>query len=202
MTDLRNVSDIDIINMCGYEPTRNEAFQALFNRYNMVMRKHLAYRYIVSQSDVDDILQLTWIKVSNNLHSYDSEKGSLKNWLFQVTKSCSLNLVQYVGRQKRGGLENIKSLEDAMPELKECSEDNRTGRTVAPPDQIMEGKETLAEILDEIEKLPLVARDAMRYVGLEGLSYKEAADIMGESVGIIASKVSRTRARLVRKAFA
>ncbi len=200
MTDLCNIPDTDLIALC-YGDERELAFQTLHNRYNPKVHKFLCYRHFCMQSDVDDVLQLTWIKVSNNLHSFDSEKGTFRNWLFQVAKSCSIRLMEYKTRQKRGGLERVESLEEVREELKNCSIDNRTGRTDHPPDYIMEGKETLKEVLREIEKLPKVARDSIRYVCLEGLSYKETANIMDRTVGTITSKVSRMRARLTRKAF-
>jgi RNA polymerase sigma-70 factor, ECF subfamily len=64
------------------------------------------------------------------------------------------------------------------------------------PDQ--EEKVAHRDFLAALQKLPPDQREALLLVGAEGLSYEEAARIMGVAEGTIKSRVHRARANLAR----
>jgi len=195
MTELGNISDIELITEC-YGEARELAFAALHARYNKLVKKFVASLNIVQKHEVDDVLQLTWYKVSGNLHSFDFDKGSFKVWLFQVAKRCACNMLRYNKRQKRGGLETILSLEDCCADM---SVDHRTGRCARTPDEILNSKEELKIAIDAIEHLPQPEQEVMMYVYLVGLSFKETGEIMGEQPAVLRARSQRVREKLNRK---
>ncbi len=194
MTELCNVSDTELIAAC-YGGTRELAFAILYERYNRLVRKFVQSLRLVQKYEVEDVLQLAWHKVSRNLHSFDCEKGCFRNWLFQLAKRCACNMLRDNKRQKRGGLETILSLEEVFTDF---SIELRTGRCIRSPDEIMEQREKLNEVIKAINRLPQPERDAMRYVCIEGLSYKEAGEIMGEPSTTLHTRVRRVREKLNR----
>jgi RNA polymerase sigma-70 factor (ECF subfamily) len=62
------------------------------------------------------------------------------------------------------------------------------------PDQ--EWRVKYGELLAALQKLTAEARDALLLVVAEGLSYEEAAEIVGVPVGTLKSRVNRARERL------
>lgn len=193
--ELCNVPDTELIAAC-YGGTRELAFATLYDRYNKLVKEFVRSLRLVRKYEVEDVLQLAWHKVSRNLHSFNSEKGCFRNWLFQVAKRCACHMLRDSKRQKRGGLETIISLEEVFTDF---SVELRTGRYVKSPDEIIEGREKLDEVIRAINCLPQPERDAVTYVCIEGLSYKEAGEIMGEPPTTLHTRVRRVREKLSRK---
>ncbi len=192
--DLCNAPDTELIAAC-YGGTRELAFTTLYDRYSKLVRKFVQSLRIISKYEVEDALQMTWHKVSRNLHGFDCEKGCFRNWLFQIAKRCTCHMLRDSKRQKRGGKETILSLEEGYTDF---SVELRTGNYAKSPDEIMEGREKLDEVFKAISRLPKSERDIIYYVYIEGLSYKEASDIMGESLATLRARAHRVREKLNR----
>ena len=56
----------------------------------------------------------------------------------------------------------------------------------------------MREFLGALQALPPDQREALVLVGASGLSYEEAAEVLGTRIGTVKSRVSRARARLER----
>lgn len=54
----------------------------------------------------------------------------------------------------------------------------------------------LREFMAALQKLPDDQREALVLIGASGLSYEEAAEVLGTRVGTVKSRVSRARSRL------
>lgn len=106
-----------------------------------------------------------------------SPTGPLQGWLFKIL----LNLYRNDSRQqrRRGEYIPIDSLvvEPAIP---------------AP----QHGRIALGEMSRAIDALPADQREALLLVVLEGVSYDEAAGILGIPAGTLMSRLSRARAAL------
>jgi RNA polymerase sigma-70 factor, ECF subfamily len=64
------------------------------------------------------------------------------------------------------------------------------------PDQ--EEKVAHQDLLAALQKLPPDQREALLLIGAQGLSYEEAAEIMGVAEGTIKSRIHRARANLAQ----
>src|SRR5207237_3164638 len=60
----------------------------------------------------------------------------------------------------------------------------------------IEARLALAEVRLAVEQLPLEQRSVLMLVTVDGLSYKEAADVAGVPVGTIMSRLARARVAL------
>jgi RNA polymerase sigma-70 factor (ECF subfamily) len=73
----------------------------------------------------------------------------------------------------------------------------RAGSAIAPwpePDEALEH----AELVETIEALPQEFREALVAVDVVGLSYREAARLLGTREGTITTRVFRARQRVAR----
>lgn len=66
------------------------------------------------------------------------------------------------------------------------------------PETIHAGREALAQLADQVAALPLEWREALVLRELEGLSYREIAEITSAPIGTVMSRLSRARAALLR----
>lgn len=57
--------------------------------YEMIIR--YVYKQVNSIEDAKDLTQEIFMKVHQNFHKYDSEKASIKTWLFTITNNHVIN---------------------------------------------------------------------------------------------------------------
>lgn len=123
----------------------------------------------------DDLVQDTLERAWSKLHLW--RLGSdMRAWLFTIMHNVFINQVR--GRSA----EQTVSMDDEMTEF---------------PDRA--GQSDALEIRDldaALRRLPDEQREVLLLVGLEQLSYAEAAKALGIPIGTVMSRLSRARARL------
>lgn len=119
----------------------------------------------------DDLVQDTLVRALRAEHLFHG--GDLRTWLFTIL----LNL----DRNRRRGLSRRPTLaviEDVDPAGAPASDG------------------TARDIARGLALLPFEQREVLLLVTLEGLSYREAADVQGVPIGTVMSRLSRARAAL------
>ena len=116
----------------------------------------------------DDLVQDTLVRALRAEHLFHG--GDLRTWLFTIL----LNL----DRNRRRGLSRrpvLAVIEDVDPAGEPTSDG--TGR----------------DIERGLALLPTEQREVLLLVALEGMSYREAADVQGVPIGTVMSRLSRAR---------
>ena len=140
---------------------------------NKVRIQRLCYGYLNSPSEVEDLFQEIMTNVWNSLPAFRGEaRGS--TWLYRVAVNTAL---LYRKKWKRG---------EALTDLP----DQRRG-----PQQNLEEEERLSALRKAISTLPDQDRLIVTLL-LEGLSYREIADITGITINYVGVKISRIKAAL------
>jgi RNA polymerase sigma-70 factor (ECF subfamily) len=103
-------------------------------------------------------------------------------WTFRIMKNL------YIDEIRAASARGI----DAGPEALEQVPDHQWTRRV-------EGSMTLAQVSDAMQQLPAPMRDVLALVPIEGLSYREAAEVLGVPVGTVMSRLARARAELMSR---
>ncbi len=86
-----------------------EAFRALYD-HNRESVYRLAYRYVRSPQDAEDIMQDTFIKAFKGIRRYDFKLGSsFSAWLGTICVHCA---IEHLRRTRRRGGEGQMSLSD------------------------------------------------------------------------------------------
>lgn len=149
-----------------------------------------ALRLTGHTSDAEDLVQETFLKAYRFFHRYREDNNCLA-WLFRIMKNS------YINRFRQ------KSREPAM-----VSNDGQDGLVFEPKDVSGEpDKEMLDRLLDdEVEQAVQALPDEFKMVVLlsdiEGLQYKEIADILSCPIGTVRSRLSRGRRLLKRQLWA
>lgn len=124
-----------------------------------------------NQETADDLVQDTLVRALRAEHLFHG--GNLRTWLFTIL----LNL----DRNRRRGLSRrpvIAVIEDVDP--------------AAPPGSDGTGR----DIERGLAMIPQEQREVLLLVALEGMSYREAAEIQGVPIGTVMSRLARARAML------
>lgn len=154
---------------------RERLFQELFAA-NRSRIERLCYGYLGSCAEVDDLFQEVMINVWNSLPAFRGE-ASPATWLYRIAVNTAL-----MYRRKRRAAE-------PLPELRDPSRGAL---------QSLEAEERLAALRAAIASLPCQDRLILTLL-LEGLSYKEIAEITGLTVNHVGVKISRAKAVLEEK---
>ena len=152
------------------------AFGTLLRRYDHDLRG-VAWSVVRSSDAVDDIMQSSYEKAFRSIDGFDG-RSTLKTWLHSVVH--------------RTAIDHLRR------EVRRHHDDLSAAASAATPDGASlgaMGRIELAEVLDGLRPEQRVA--LMLTAGL-GYSFDEAAQIMGERRGTVASRVSRARRRIER----
>src|SRR5262245_30965204 len=149
------------------------AFSTLIRLHDLSMRR-LAYGLLGDRSRMDDALQEAYLRAYRGLPSFHGH-SSFGTWLYRIVyRACIDDL-----RRQRA----VVALEEA-----EDLADRRSG-----PDSQATARRDIDVALAQ---LPTDMRAAVWLIDGEGLSYENAAEVLGVPPGTVASRVSRARAQL------
>ena len=137
--------------------------------------RRLGYRLLGDRHELDDVLQEAYAKAFAALPRFRGD-SALQTWLYRIVYNTCLDQL------KRQAPETT-ALE---PELEAAAAD--------PADLVA----TRSALADALAGLAPVERAVVLLVDADGLSYADAAAIVGVPAGTIASRLSRARASLRR----
>jgi RNA polymerase sigma-70 factor (ECF subfamily) len=149
-----------------------------------------ALRLTGQRADADDIVQETFLRAFKSFHRFNPGTNC-RAWLFTIMRNAFLNRVRAAGREV---------LEDDM-DRHELERTLLAGLEVPGPEEAFFQTVLHGDVDRALKKLPLAFREAVILADLEGLSYREIAEVLGCPVGTVMSRLSRGR-RLLRAALA
>ena len=140
--------------------------------------RRYAWALARSRDRADDLVQDCLLRALSARDSFQPGTN-LNAWLFTILRNCFLNDVRRDGRRRAWEAEEDRS---------------EFGRAIDSPqvDQI-----ALTELSLHIRQLPAGMREALMLVTIEGMSYEQAAEVMGVPVGTVRSRLSRARRSLL-----
>jgi RNA polymerase sigma-70 factor, ECF subfamily len=127
---------------------------------------------------VQDTLARAWEK--RRLWQVGSD---LRAWLFAIMHNVHVN--QFSQRQRRSVEVSLDGAEGA-------------GGFEIPVRASQSDRVELAEVLAQIERLPVEQREVLLLAAVDGLPYAEIARVQAVPVGTVMSRLSRARAKLRR----
>lgn len=163
------------------------AFRTLVDQYQDLVY-NTALGIVQNQSDAEDVAQEVFIQVFRSIGSFKSE-AKLSTWIYRITTTRSLDLLRAKKSKKRFGLlKRLWETEEESP-VENISDFNHPGVS-------LERKEEAAQLMAAITQLPENQKVAFILHKLEGLSYLEIAEIMGNTLPAVESLMHRARLNL------
>lgn len=148
-----------------------------------------ALRFTHNRAEAEDLVQETYLRAWRGFRGFNPGTNC-RAWLLTIQRNAFLNRLRREGREVLGAdaplgdEENVPAFEGDLPQ---DSPENVFLRTVVHGD-----------VDRALKGLPLAFREAVMLVDLEGLSYKEAAQVMSCPVGTVMSRLARGRGLLRR----
>lgn len=176
----RRARDADLL-VAAARAGDQRAFNALVRRFRPRIFA-LALHLTGSASDADDITQDAFVQAFRNMATFEG-RSHFFTWLYRITVNRALNVQRQRGR---GSL----PLDDVRVEV--------ALKYDAPGDPrlAVELRETYAALLGALDALSPSLKSAVVLTALQGLSYDEAAVILGTSSGAIAVRIHEARKQL------
>ncbi|WP_250475476.1 RNA polymerase sigma factor [Caballeronia sp. GAFFF1] len=136
-----------------------------------------ALRLTQNQHDAEDLVQRACVRALERRNQLQPGTSTL-SWLFSIVHSTWMNELRSRSIRSRGSMdwqdEEIESLADPGGHNPEVDLMHR-------------------QVFNAVEALPEAQRVVMVLVAIEGLSYREAADVLDVPIGTVMSRLSRAR---------
>jgi RNA polymerase sigma-70 factor, ECF subfamily len=136
-----------------------------------------ALRISGDRHDAEDLVQRACVRALERAHQLQPETSPL-SWMFSIVQSAWINEVRARNVRTRSGMEWDDAFLETIPDP----------NTRTPEQNAMYG-----QIVSAVQRLPEAQRAVMLLVGVEGLSYSEAAEALNIPIGTVMSRLSRAR---------
>ena len=130
--------------------------------------------------EADDLVQDTVERALRNLDRFTPETR-MDSWLFKIAQNLWIDRVR-ANKVRKGTVS-----------LDEAAEASSDGVRAA------EAYTLLTKTLSALNELPLEQREVVALVLIEGIPYREAADILGVPIGTVTSRLARAREALAAR---
>jgi RNA polymerase sigma-70 factor, ECF subfamily len=137
----------------------SEAFEAVYRAYGDSVYR-ICYRMTGCRTEAEDLAQETFLAAFKSRQKFEG-RAALSTWLYRLALDCCRS------RQRKKSVTHIAML-----------------REPASPDFSSERAETAA-LTDLLMRLPERLRESILLVKVEGLKYREAAEVLGVPTGTV-----------------
>lgn len=160
-----------------YLKGEKEAFEVLYNKYKEKIQ-YFVYNIVKDYQKAEDITQETFIYVMQNKmeQAYD-----FKYYIYLVAKSKAYNYI------------NIENRRNEIIKTYLSNEDEQIEKDIL---EMITKQESKKELIEAIESLEEKYKNVLYLVKIEGFSYKETAQILGESLQNIKNLIHRGKSKL------
>ena len=155
-----------------------EAFGQVYAQYEQAVFRY-AYHLLGHREDADDVKQETFLRAYQAMKTFRRD-SSLRTWLFAICGNLCRDKIKSWERRKIHCDAGIKG------EFTPGSDEN-------DPVAIVERAETHSLILKALHGMPAAQREVVILHEVEGLDYKEIAQILGCTHASVKLRVFRAR---------
>ncbi len=173
----------------------DEREQARFNELmGETYRKvyNMAYRLAGNRNDAEDLTQEAFYRAYRSFREYEGDRP-FENWIFRIVTRLFLDLLR--SRRRR-----IKAVSYDSPLQRESGDDNlyfEVADKSPNPEQTLLSGSFSEELQRALEALSPEQRLLITLADIEGVPYKDIADMLDKPVGTIRSRLHRTH-KLIR----
>ena len=139
-----------------------------------------AFTLTRSRQDADDLVQMACERALRRVEQWRPDTR-LDSWMFRIMQTIWYNELR--SRKAQGRRDDSERLNH------ETAEDGQ---------RLADARLTLSQVEERIMQLPEEQRVVLLLVCVEGLTYREAADITSTPIGTVMSRLARARLNLMK----
>jgi RNA polymerase sigma-70 factor, ECF subfamily len=157
-------------------------------RFERTLLPHMRAAYNLARwltrtdQDAEDVVQEAYLRAVRFFGGFRG--GDAKAWLLTIVRNTS-----HSAWQRGRGAGATVPLDEDTPEVEDAA--------LGPEDLLLQ-KASRQEVREALDALPVEFREVVVLRELEGLSYKEMAEVTQLPIGTVMSRLARARARLRR----
>ena len=163
------------------------AYRGLVEKYQQRVYQ-MVYGVVRNREDARDVTQDAFVKAYDRLDTFRLE-SSFYTWLYRVAMNKAID---HTRKRKRRPTSEFDETIGNRDETGNISDVHREGS----PRKALERKQLYTRIMDAIEQLPEDQKQVILLRELEGLSYKEIAEVMDIAEGTVMSRLFYARKKL------
>lgn len=172
--------DIDIIQKAALGDT--DALEEVYKTFSSTVYS-IAVGITRNSQDAEEATQDAFVKIFRNMRSFKFD-SSFGTWIYRIAVNAAINV--YRARQRRAA--PMTRIEDAG--------DIHDPRSDAPRERLR-NQDTKSKVAEMLETLSPEHRSCIVLREIEGLDYKEMADILDIPLNTVRSRLKRAREALV-----
>ena len=163
---------------------QTEQYAKIIERYQGKLFAYL-YRLIGNRDEAEDLLQDVFIKAYKNLRSYDSSR-KFSSWIYRIAHNEAVNFIKRKSLKRFVSWEDISSTKDKLESS--SNEESADGAWIR--------KESIKEVDDAINKLPIKYKQVLLLRYFSDKSYDEIGEILGKPVNTVGTLINRAKKKL------
>lgn len=138
-------------------------------------------KHIGNTTEAEDLAQQAFVEAARSYRSFRGE-SQLSSWLYGIALNLVRNYLSRAPERRHDFVSDSVLAEHAASDLS--------------PERVLEQNQTMALLQESLDELPDNMRDILLMVGVDEISYEDAAAMLTVPVGTVRSRVSRARAAL------
>ncbi|MBD3349470.1 MAG: sigma-70 family RNA polymerase sigma factor [Candidatus Eisenbacteria bacterium] len=183
----RDSREVDREKIRAAQAGDREAFDFLVEKYKDIVYA-VAYRFAHDPDLALDLAQDSFIRAYRGIKSFKG-RSSFSTWLYRVTMNTCID---YTRRRNRSV--EPQTVPEEVAEYAD-TEPVEPGGDRSPDDLALSG-ELGEKIQEAIDSLPEYHKSVFVLYEIEGMSYKEIAEVVGCSIGTVMSRLHYARKKL------
>ncbi len=186
--DIGNVAEEDLVERLRTGDTN--ALEILMERYASRVYR-LAHGITGNEADAEEVVQDVFLTIFRKIHTFEG-RSALGSWIYRIATNAALI--------KRRGRRDDREVPLALPFPAFLPDGHRAGDPAVlttdwsqTPEVDLLSKETREILHRAIANLPDQYRVVVVFRDVQGLSNEEVAEVVGESVASVKSRLHRAR---------
>jgi len=183
----RDPKELDLERVKAAQAGDREAFGELVERHKDIVYA-VAYRFARDPDLALDLSQDVFIRAYRGIKSFRG-KSSFSTWLYRIAMNTCIDYTR-----KRSRSVDAQTVPEEVAEYAGSGAVETSG-SHGPDDQVLSG-ELGEQIQKAVDALPPYHKSVFVLYEIEGLSYKDIAEIVGCSIGTVMSRLHYARKKL------
>lgn len=149
------------------------------------------YRMVQNAEDAKELTQIAWVKAWQRLGSFEGN-SKFSTWMYRLAVNTAMDFIR--SRKRRGETVYLDEITDSD----EANRESFHSAQAAPEDE-MHRDEIRTAFHNALEALTPEHRQTLMLREVDGLSYKEIADVMNCRMGTVMSRIFYARKQIQEK---